>query len=88
MASHAGTASDGRGKSETCSSVQLGEKLRFRGIWVQMQSCAQVDQSRRICEAVAGGELDVAIIGGEVEPELAPALRAITYAEDQLVRAP
>lgn len=47
-----------------------------------------MDQSRRICEAVAGGELDVAIIGGEVDPEVAPALRAITYAEDQLVRAP
>ena len=47
---------------------------------------AQVDQSRRICDAVAGGELDVAIVGGEVPPELRPSLRVATYAEDQLVR--
>lgn len=45
----------------------------------------QVDQSRRICDAVAGGELDVAIIGGEVPPELQTALKTVTYAEDQLV---
>lgn len=46
----------------------------------------QVDQSRRICDAVAGGELDVAIIGGEVPDELQASLKAVTYAEDQLVR--
>ncbi len=45
-----------------------------------------MDQSRRICDAVAAGELDVAIIGGEVPPELYPALKSVTYAEDQLVR--
>lgn len=45
----------------------------------------QVDQSRRICDGVAAGELDVAIIGGEVPDDLQSALKAVTYAEDQLV---
>lgn len=48
----------------------------------------QVDQSRRICDAVAGGQLDVAIIGGEVPEDLQASLKAVTYAEDQLVRLP
>jgi DNA-binding transcriptional LysR family regulator len=49
--------------------------------------CAlQVDQSRRICDAVASGQLDVAIIGGEVPDDLQASLKAVTYAEDQLVR--
>ncbi len=46
-----------------------------------------MDQSRRICDGVAAGELDVAIIGGEVPTELQPGLKAVTYAEDQLVRS-
>lgn len=48
-------------------------------------SHAQVDPSRRVCDSVAKGELDVAIIGGEVPPDLAASVRAVTYAEDQLV---
>ncbi len=82
------------GRSVTSDGGHLGSyPIACAGgsIAARLGSClivAQVDQSRRICEAVAGGELDVAIIGGEVDPEVAPALRAITYAEDQLVRAP
>lgn len=34
-----------------------------------------VDQSRRACDAVAQGEADCAIIGGEVPEELAPVLQ-------------
>ena len=45
-----------------------------------------MDQSRRVCDAVAGGQLDVAIIGGEVPEDLQASLKAVTYAEDQLVR--
>ena len=42
---------------------------------------SQVDQSRRVCEAVAGGELDVAIVGGDIPLELADSLTAVPYAE-------
>lgn len=41
----------------------------------------QVDPSRRICDAVAGGELDVAIIGGDIPLELADTLAAVPYAQ-------
>ena len=42
---------------------------------------AQVDQCRRVCEAVAGGELDVAIVGGDIPDELSETLDAVPYAE-------
>lgn len=41
----------------------------------------QVDPSRRICDAVAGGELDVAIIGGDIPLELVDTLAAVPYAQ-------
>ena len=40
-----------------------------------------MDQSRRVCEAVAGGELDVAIVGGDIPDELSETLDAVPYAE-------
>ena len=41
----------------------------------------QVDSSRPVCEAVAGGELDAAIVGGDIPEELADTLTAVPYAE-------
>jgi DNA-binding transcriptional LysR family regulator len=41
----------------------------------------QVDQSRRVCDAVAAGAVDCAIIGGEVPAELAHSLRAEPFAQ-------
>ena len=46
-----------------------------------MCACAQVDPSRRICDAVAAGELDVAIIGGDLPAELVDILAATPYAQ-------
>ena len=49
-----------------------------------MVSCAQVtvtlqvEQSRRACDAVAHGEADCAIIGGDVPEDLASVLQVIT----------
>lgn len=34
-----------------------------------------------MCEAVAGGELDVAIFGGDIPDELSDTLEAVPYAE-------
>ena len=36
-----------------------------------------------MCEAVAGGELDVAIVGGDIPDELSETLDAVPYAEVQ-----
>lgn len=40
-------------------------------VTVQMQ----VDRSRKVCEAVARGETDVAVVGGEVPTELCDVLQ-------------
>lgn len=44
----------------------------------------QVDNSRRICDAIAKSELDLAIIGGDIPAELADCLQATPYAQDEL----
>ena len=40
----------------------------------------QVDRSRRVCESVARGETDVAIVGGEVPSELCDILQVLHIA--------
>ncbi|KAK9823685.1 hypothetical protein WJX72_004627 [[Myrmecia] bisecta] len=45
----------------------------------------QVDKSRRVCDAVASGDVDVAIIGGEVPQELQEKLQVTAYAQDEFV---
>mmetsp|Transcript_6191 Transcript_6191/g.17303 ORF Transcript_6191/g.17303 Transcript_6191/m.17303 type:complete len:863 (+) Transcript_6191:193-2781(+) len=45
----------------------------------------QVDSSRRICEAVAAGEVDVALIGSQLAPGLEKMLVATPYSTDELV---
>ena len=42
---------------------------------VQVTVTLQVEQSRRACDAVARGEADCAIIGGDVPEDLAPVLQ-------------
>jgi len=42
---------------------------------------AQVDHCHRVCEGVAGGELDVAIVIGDIPDELSDTLEAVPYAE-------
>jgi len=41
----------------------------------------QVDHCHRVCEGVAGGELDVAIVIGDIPDELSDTLEAVPYAE-------
>ena len=45
---------------------------------------AQVEQSRRVCDAVAHGRVDCAIVGGEIPEELRPSLAAEPFAQDEL----
>ncbi|KAK9916423.1 hypothetical protein WJX75_002429 [Coccomyxa subellipsoidea] len=56
-------------------------RARNPGVTVTLQ----VEQSRRACDAVARGEADCAIIGGDVPEDLAPVLQVTPYANDELV---
>ena len=44
-----------------------------------------VENTRRCCAAVARGEADIAVVGGEVPSDLARLLRVEEYAEDEVV---
>ena len=44
-----------------------------------------VENTRRCCAAVARGEADIALVGGEVPADLAKLLRIEEYAEDEVV---
>ncbi|BDA41067.1 probable ruBisCO transcriptional regulator [Coccomyxa sp. Obi] len=56
-------------------------RTRNPGVTVTLQ----VDQSRRACDAVARGEADCAIIGGDVPEDLEAILQVTPYAHDELV---
>ncbi|CAK0737405.1 hypothetical protein CVIRNUC_000907 [Coccomyxa viridis] len=56
-------------------------QIRNPGVAVHLM----VEQSRRACSAVANGEADCAIIGGDVPDELAHVLKVTPYASDELV---
>jgi DNA-binding transcriptional LysR family regulator len=53
---------------------------RYPDVAVQLH----VHSTRRTCWSVANGQIDLAIIGGEVPAELAESLTIIPYAEDEL----
>jgi DNA-binding transcriptional LysR family regulator len=55
------------------------------GVGTLNPSRTQVDKSRRICEAVAAGEVEVAIVGGSVPDELRDRLTAVPYARDEVM---
>jgi len=44
-----------------------------------------VDTSSRVCEAVARGDLDAAVVGGEVPTRLLSSLSVSAYSEDEMV---
>ena len=62
-------------------SHSLGSKAEKHGAagGVQITLQMQVDRSRRVCEAVARGETDVAVVGGEVPNELCDVLQVQQY---------
>ena len=57
----------------------------FRQRYPQVSVKLQVHSTRRTCWSVANGQLDLAIIGGEVPPELQDSLDVRPFAEDELV---
>jgi molybdate transport repressor ModE-like protein len=56
----------------------------FRHKYPQISIELKVHSTRRISWGVANGEIDLAIVGGEVPPELQGTLEIISYAEDEL----
>ena len=60
----------------------IGEfKTAHPGVALQLS----VENTRRCCAAVARGEADLALVGGEVPADLARLLRVEEYAEDEVV---
>jgi len=55
-------------------------RKQYPNIGVQLH----VDTTRHICWNVAKGEIDIAVIGGEVPPELKETLHITPYADDKL----
>ena len=47
--------------------------------WMQVVVQLAVDKSRSVCESVAHGEVDVAIIGGHVPEDLKDVLQACQH---------
>lgn len=56
----------------------------FRQKYPQVSVQLQVHSTRRISWGVANGQINVAVIGGEVPPELKNTLQITAYAEDEL----
>ena len=56
----------------------------FRQRYPQINVQLQVHSTRRVAWAVANGQIDIAIVGGEIPYELKDILRKIPYAEDEL----
>lgn len=57
----------------------------FRQKYPQVSVQLQVHSTRRISWGVANGQINIAVIGGEVPRELKNALHVTSYAEDELV---
>nr|QUE29870.1 rbcR [Erythrotrichia carnea] len=56
----------------------------FRQRYPQVAVQLQVHSTRRISWSVANGQVDLAVIGGEIPPELQQVLQVTSYAEDEL----
>ena len=56
----------------------------FRQKYPQISVELQVHSTRKISWAIANGQIDLAIVGGEVPPELSHSLEITSYAEDEL----
>jgi len=56
----------------------------FRKKYPEVAIQLQIHSTRRTCWAVANGQVDLAIIGGSVPPELQDSLEVIPYAEDEM----
>ncbi|MEM9218248.1 MAG: LysR family transcriptional regulator [Cyanobacteria bacterium P01_F01_bin.150] len=73
------------GASQTTGTYLLPRMIgRFRQHYPDVAVQLHVHSTRRTAWSVANGQVDLAIIGGEVPPELQDSLEIIPYAEDEL----
>lgn len=72
------------GASQTTGTYLLPRAIGlFRQRYPDVSVQLQVHSTRRTSWGVANGQVDLAIIGGEVPPELQETLKTIPYAEDE-----
>lgn len=73
------------GASQTTGTYLLPRMIGvFRQRYQEVAVQLHVHSTRRTAWSVANGQIDLAIIGGEVPPELQESLELIPYAEDEL----
>ncbi len=73
------------GASQTTGTYLLPRMIgSFRKKYPEVAIQLQIHSTRRTCWAVANGQVDLAIIGGEVPSELRDSLEVIPYAEDEM----
>ncbi|MEM8804640.1 MAG: LysR family transcriptional regulator [Cyanobacteria bacterium P01_G01_bin.38] len=73
------------GASQTTGTYLLPRMIGlFRKRYPEVAVQLHVHSTRRTSWSVANGQIDLAIIGGEVPPELQESLEIIPYAEDEL----
>jgi len=73
------------GASQTTGTYLLPRMIgSFRQLYPDVAVQLHVHSTRRTSWSVANGQIDLAIIGGEVSPELQDSLEIIPYAEDEL----
>ncbi len=73
------------GASQTTGTYLLPRMIgMFRQKYPEVSVQLQVHSTRRTSWSIANGQVDLAIIGGEVPPELQDILKALPYAEDEL----
>jgi DNA-binding transcriptional LysR family regulator len=73
------------GASQTTGTYLLPRMIgQFRQRYPEVAVQLHVHSTRRTAWAVANGQIDLAIIGGEIPPELQESLEVAPYAEDEL----
>lgn len=73
------------GASQTTGTYLLPRMIGlFRQRYPDVAVQLHVHSTRRTAWSVANGQIDLAIVGGELPPELQEALQVINYAEDEL----
>ncbi|CAM9106373.1 unnamed protein product [Chrysoparadoxa australica] len=73
------------GASQTTGTYLLPRILGlFRQRYPQINIQLQVHSTRRIAWSIANGQLDIAIVGGEIPNELKEILEVVPYVEDEL----
>lgn len=73
------------GASQTTGTYLLPRMIGlFRQSYPDVAVQLHVHSTRRTAWSVANGQIDLAIVGGEIPPELVDALEIVPYAEDEL----